>query len=90
MCNLTRSISFHLNTQHDVRLGVMNVSSLGNKMYCAIDHIIDNRLNIVGITETWLSNNDKNNMTVINTYLGSGYTLHHRPRNTGIRGGGAN
>ena len=34
----------------DVRLGVMNVSSLGNTMY-------------------------------------SGYTLHHRPRNTGRKGG---
>ena len=43
----------------DVRLGVMNVSSLGNKMDCVIDQITDNRLDIVGITETWLSNNDK-------------------------------
>ena len=43
----------------DVRLGVMNVSSLGNKMDCVIDHITDNRLDIVGITETWLLNNDK-------------------------------
>ena len=53
----------------------MNVSSLGNKMDCVIDHITDNRLDIVGITETWLSNNDKNNMPVINTCLDSGYTL---------------
>ena len=71
-----------------VRLGVMNVSSLGNKMGCVLAHITDNRLDIVGITETWLSNNDKNNMPVINTCLDSGYTLHHRPRNTGRRGGG--
>ena len=74
----------------DVRLGVMIVSSLGNEMDCVIDHITDNRLDIVGITETWLSNNDKNNMPVINTCLDSGYTLHHRPSNTGRRGGGAN
>ena len=66
----------------------MNVSSLGNKMECVIDHITDNRLDIVGITETWLSNNDNNNMSVINTCLDSGYTLHHLPRNTGRRGGG--
>ena len=58
----------------DVRLGVMNVSSLGNKMDCVIDHITDNRIDIVGITETWLSNNDKNNMPVIKTCLDSGYT----------------
>ena len=66
----------------DVRLGVMNVSSLGNKMDCVIDHITDNKLDIVGITETWLSNNDKNNMLVMNT------CLDHRPRNTGRKGGG--
>ena len=59
-----------------------------NKMDCVIDHITDNRIDIVGITETWLSNNDKNNMPVIKTCLDSGYTLHHRPRNTGRRGGG--
>ena len=47
-----------------------------------IDHIIDNRLDIIGITETWLSNDDKNNMSMFNICLGSGYILHHRPRNT--------
>ena len=40
-------------TLSDVRLAVMNVLSLGNKMDCVIDHITCNRLNIVGITEIW-------------------------------------
>ena len=62
----------------------MNVSSLGNTMDCVIIHITNNRLDIAGITETWLSNNDKNNMPVVNTFLDS---LHYRPRNTGRRGG---
>ena len=62
----------------DVRLGVMNISSLGNKMDCVIDHITGNRLDIVGITETWLSNNDKNNMLVINTCLDSGVLINNR------------
>ena len=66
----------------------MNGLSLGNKLDCVIDHITDNRLDIVGITETWLSNDDKYNMSVVNTCLNNGYTLHHRPRNTGRRGGG--
>ena len=64
-----------------------NVQSLGNKLDCVIDHITDNRIDIVGITETWLSNDDKNNMSVVNTCLNNGYTLLHRPRNTGKRGG---
>ena len=75
-------------TVTDVRNGVMNVLSLGNKPDCVIDHITDNRLDIVGITETWLSNDDTNNMSVANTCLNNGYTLHHRPRNTGRWGGG--
>ena len=72
-------------TVTDVRIGVMNVLSLGNKLDCVIDHksIPYNRLDIVGITETWPSNDDKNNMSVVNTCLNNGYTLHHRPRNTG-------
>ena len=70
-------------TVTDVRIGVMNVQSLGNKLDCVIDHITDNRIDIVGITETWLSNVDKNNMSVVNTCLNNGYTLLHRPRNTG-------
>ena len=56
-------------TVTDVRIGVMNVQSLGNKLDCVIDHITDNRLDIVAITETWLSNDDKNNMSVVNTCL---------------------
>ena len=76
------------NTVTDVRIGVMNVQSLGNKLDRVIDHITDNRIDIVGITETWLSNDDKNNMSVVNTCLNNGYTLLHCPRNTGRRGGG--
>ena len=71
----------------DVRIGVLNVQSLGNKLDCVIDHITHNRIDIVGITETWLSNDDKNNMSVVNTCLNNGYTLLHRPRNIGRRGG---
>ena len=78
--NSKSNIPENVKVKTNVRLGVMNVSSLGNKMDCVIDHITDNRLDIVGITETWLSNNDKNNMPVINTCLDSGHTLHHRPR----------
>ena len=55
----------------------MNVRSLGNKLDCVIDHVTDNRLDIFGITEIWLSNYDKNN--IVNTCLHSGYILYHRP-----------
>ena len=58
----------------------MNVSSLGNKMDCVIDHITDNRIDIVGITETWLSNNDKNNMPVIKNMFGQWLHLTSSPQ----------
>ena len=38
-------------TVTNVRLGVMNVISLGSKLDCVIDHIKDNRLDLVGITD---------------------------------------
>ena len=71
-------------------LELLNVQSLGNKLDCVIDRIIiiDNRIDIVWITETWPSYDDKNNMSVVNTCLNNGYTLLHRPRNTCRRGGG--
>ena len=50
-------------------------------------HITDNRLDIIGMPETWLSNNDKNNMPVVKTCFDSEYTLHHDPINTGKRDG---
>ena len=65
----------------------MNVLSLGNKLDCVIHHITDNRLDIVEITETGLLNDDKNNMSVVNTCLDSGHILHHCPRNTSRMGG---
>ena len=71
-----------------VRRVGMNVLSFRNQLDCGIDHMTGNRLDIVGITETWLWNDDKNNMSVVNTCLDSGYILHHLPINMGRRGVG--
>ena len=46
-------------TVPDVTPGVIIVLSLGNKLDYVIDHITDNRLDIVGITETWPSHDEK-------------------------------
>ena len=58
-----------------------------NKLDCVIDYITDNRLDSVGITETWHSNDNKNNMSVVNTCLDNCYTIHHGSRNTSRRVG---
>ena len=42
----------NITTAADVRLGVKNVLSLGRKLDCVFDHIRDNILDIIEITET--------------------------------------
>ena len=46
-------------------LGVMNTRSVANKLNYGFDHIIDNNLDIVALTETWLSNEEVNNRRVV-------------------------
>ena len=40
----------------EVKLGVMNARSVANQLDYVFDHIIDNNLDVVALTETWLSN----------------------------------
>ena len=68
----------------EVKLGVMNVRSVANKLDYLFDHIIDNNLDIVALTETWVSNEEVKVMKC-STH---GFTLHHVPRNSGRTGGG--
>ena len=41
-----------------VRLGVMNCQSIGGKLDFVFDHVQEYQLDIVALTETWLSNED--------------------------------
>ena len=52
------------------------------------DHANKNKLDVVVLTESWLSNVETNNANVVNYCIEQGYTLHHRPRSDGRRGGG--
>ena len=74
--------------QPEVKLGVMNARSVGNKLDYVFDHIVDNNLDIVALTETWLSNEEVNNRRVVMACSDHGYTLHHVPRSCGRTGGG--
>ena len=49
----------------EVTLGMMNVWCVRNKLDYVFDHIFDNDLDIVALTETWLSNEENNNTHVI-------------------------
>ena len=61
----------------------MNVRSVCNKLDYVFDHIFDNDLDIVALTETWLPNEENNNTHVITECSNHGYTLHYVPRNSG-------
>ena len=71
-----------------VKIGVMNCQSIGGKLYFVFDHVKGYQLDIVALTETWLSNEDSQNKHVIDKCVAHGYTLHHSPRTSGRRGGG--
>ena len=74
-----------------LKFGVMNVRSLGSRLDYVIDYANENKLDVVVLTETWLSNVETNNATVDNSCMEQGYaayTLHHRPRSDGRREGG--
>ena len=58
----------------EVKLGVMNVRSVRNKLDYVFDHIFDNDIDIVALTETWLSNEENNNRNVITECSNHGYT----------------
>ena len=64
----------------DVKLGVINCQSINGKLDFVFDHIKEHQLDIVALTETWLSNEDSNNKHVIDQCVTHGYTLHHSPR----------
>ena len=71
-----------------VKLGVMNCQSIGGKLDFVFDHVKEYQLDIVALTETWLSNEDSKNKHVIDQCVAHGYTVHHSPRTSGRRGGG--
>ena len=66
----------------------MNCQSISGKLDFVFDHIKEYQLNIVVLTETWLSSEDSKNKHVIDQCVAHGYTLHHSPRTSGRRGGG--
>ena len=52
-----------------VKLGVMNFQPIGGKLDFVFDHVKEYQLDIVALTETWLSNEDSKNTLLINVLL---------------------
>ncbi|KAJ8019078.1 hypothetical protein HOLleu_42570 [Holothuria leucospilota] len=66
--------------------GLINARSVKNKDVVLVDYIIDHNLDLLGITETWLSTGDRDNVD-LGRLKPAGYEFRHVPRLTG-RGGG--
>ena len=58
-----------------VELGVMNCRSVDNKLDYIFDHCNDNKLDIVALTETWISNDPSKSNRVVIECAKRGYTL---------------
>ena len=48
-----------------LKFGAMNVRSIGSRVDYVIYHAKENKLDVVVLTETWLSNVETNNATVV-------------------------
>ena len=57
-----------------VKLGVINCQSISGKLDFVFDHIKEYQLDIVALTETWLSSEDSKNKHVIDQCVAHGYT----------------
>ena len=69
-----------------VSLCLMNTRSIRNKTTEILDHVQEHDIDIVAMTETWLSNKDAD-LPVIKALTPPGYSLVHHPRSN-RRGGG--
>jgi len=76
-----------INSVPKINIGVLNCRSLRNKTDFIQDHIIDNNLDVMAMTETWLSSNEAANTAYINTLTKAGFNFNHVPR-TDRKGGG--
>ena len=59
-----------------VKLGVMNCQSISGKLDFVFDHIKEYQLDIVALTETWLSSEDSKNKYVIDQLMDTSFTSH--------------
>ena len=66
-------------------LALMNCQSIRNKTTAVMDHILEHKVDIAVLTETWLQAGNRD-LAVIGELELPGYKLHHRPRQH--RGGG--
>ena len=79
--------NFHSNgSGRWINFGLLNPRSVRNKAVSIYDFVIDQNLDFLALTETWLSSTDESDITEALTP--EGYTLTHTPRGNKDFGGG--
>ena len=73
------SVDVPVNKQSSTTLCLLNAQSVCNKADLLADYIVENDFDIIGLTETWLSNDDKRKK-VIADIVPDGYDMVHIPR----------
>jgi exonuclease III len=74
------------NTSPPLEAALLNARSVCNKTILINNYVTDNRLDMVGMTETWLKPSTPT--SIIAELIPPGYTFEHTPRPTGGKGGG--
>jgi exonuclease III len=69
-----------------LRFCLLNAISVVNKSLFIKDYVVDNSVDIMAITETWLRSDQPNNST-IGDLCPTGYFFKHSPRTSGTGGG---
>ena len=75
----------HQETRKATKLGLLNARSLRSNSNIICDYVLEHDIDILCLTETWLSPNDE---IVTQAIIPQGYIIEHIPRST-RRGGGS-
>ena len=65
--------------KQNLDLCFINAQSVCNKVDALVDYVMDEDMDCVALTETWLSDSGKHEQTIANLTI-SGYVLDHAPR----------
>ena len=88
-CNVNNLVNIHLarncKSGKLVNYAVLNARSVLNKASYIHDFVIENGFDILGFTETWLTEYDERD--IISSLTPNGYDFHHKPRANKAGGG---
>ena len=80
----SRATGAHQETRKSTKLGLLNARSLRSNYNIICDYVLEHDIDILCLTETWLTPNDD---IITQAIIPQGYIIEHIPRST-RRGGG--